>query len=115
MTAGLHRQFAIIVAPLIWAAHFVLSYALLSIGCALNWQDAQAFGLDLIRGLLLLLTVAAVAALLLLLGSARNTGHSLRIGSRARFMATIAGGLSVLSLIAVLWIGLAVVLIPPCR
>lgn len=115
MTAGLSRELSVIVAPLVWATHFVLSYVLLSIGCALDWQAARIFGLDLIRCLLLLLTAAAVVALLVLLGTARRAGRSVRIGSRSRFMATIAGGLSILSLIAVIWIGLAIMLIPPCN
>lgn len=115
MAAGLGREPSIIAAPLVWAAHFVLSYALLSIGCALGWQTAQVLGLDLIRSLLLLLTAAAIAALLVLLGAAWHVRHHAAVGSRPRFSATTATGLAILSLIAVVWIGLAIVLMPPCH
>lgn len=115
MTAGLSRELSIIAAPLVWAAHFVLSYALLSIGCALDWQTVQVLELDLIRSLLLLLTAAAIAVLLMLLGTAWRARHRAAVGSRPRFSATAATGLAILSLIAVIWIGLAIVLMPPCH
>lgn len=114
MRALQQRTPAIVAGPLVWSAHFVLCYALLSVGCAVGWQDIGLLGVDLIRGLLLLITAAAVAALLALLVSARR--HSLRApaGSRPRFMAATAAGLDIVSLIAVLWLGLAIPLVGPC-
>lgn len=115
VTAGLGREPSIIVAPLVWAAHFLLCYSLLSIGCAQGWQATSVLGLDLIRVLLLLLTAAAVIALLALLTSTWRSRHRSKYGSRQRFSATTAAGLAFLSLIAVVWIGLAIIFMPPCQ
>jgi uncharacterized membrane protein YqjE len=108
------RTPGIVAGPLVWAAHFTLCYALLSVGCSAGWQNASVLGLDLIRGLLLLATAAAVAMLsALLIRSVRQRNRE-PAGTRPRFMAAAAAGLNVLSLIAVLWTGLAIPLTVPC-
>lgn len=101
--------------PLVWTAHFVMSYALLSIGCALRWNAAVVFGLDVIRLLLLLITAAAALGLLGLLATSWRQWRRTTTGSRAGFTAATAAGLDALSLIAVLWLGLAVMLTVPCE
>lgn len=101
--------------PLVWTAHFVTSYVLFSIGCALQWNAATVFGLDVIRLLLLVITAAAVLGLFGLLVISRRRLRRTTTGSRARFTAATAAGLDALSLIAVLWLGLAVLLTAPCE
>lgn len=101
--------------PLLWAVHFVLCYGLLSIGCAAGWQAASFLGLDTIRALLLALTTLAAAILLVLLAHAWRAHRGRSGGSQQRFMAVVSAGLAVLSLTAVVWLGLAVIAIPPCQ
>jgi uncharacterized membrane protein YidH (DUF202 family) len=103
-----------IVGPLVWGAHFTLSYALLSIGCALDWQRISLLGVDVIRLVLSALTAVAV---LLLIGLAVSGWHRWRAapeGTAERFSAGSALGLHILSLIAVIWVGMAVPLMRPC-
>jgi len=105
-------------APLIWGAHFAGAYALLSIGCALRWQAQQWLGVDLIRCLLAVLTLAAVGILGALLVQAWRASPAAtetdEPAQAARFFARVNAGLALLSLIAVLWLGSAIAMMPPC-
>lgn len=101
--------------PLVWAAHFTACYALLSVGCAAGWQRSMWFGIDLIRLPLLLLTALAVLVLLALLTRAGRAQRHAGPGSQRRFLTATAAGAALLSLIGVIWLGLAIPLMAPCH
>lgn len=102
----------LLLGPLVWTLHFVLVYALVSIGCAAGWQNTPAAGIDLLRFLLAGVSIIAVLALLWLLK--RCWSDPLRHGGETRFVPLASAGLALLSLIAVLWATVAIPLMLPC-
>jgi cation transport ATPase len=101
---------AMVLGPTVWALHFVLIYALLSIGCALDWQAVDVAGLDAVRIVLLAVTAAAAVPLLWLAWRAwRGTADEMD-GLRSRAVVALA----LLSLLAVLWEAMAIPLMQPC-
>jgi len=91
-----------LIGPAIWGAHFLLCYALLSVGCALGWpSNALRWSL----GALTALALTWLGCRLVVAGRSANDFHA-RVGR----------GLDLLALIAVLWLGAALPLVPAaCR
>ncbi|WP_119459219.1 hypothetical protein [Rhodospirillaceae bacterium SYSU D60014] len=104
--------------PLIWAAHFLFIYIFQALACARGFADIDLFGVGIVPLTVGVATVAAaVATIFMLLVAMRDLGA---IGSAAerdaeRFMNWMTAAGAGLSLVAVLWDGLPVLLLPPCQ
>src|SRR3546814_11085129 len=101
---------------LIWAAHFLLIYGFAALACARGFADVRLLGagvVPLIVGAATAVAILAVAAMLLLalLGPGKENAAA-RGGPRfLRWMTALVSGLS---LVAIVWTGLPVLLLPAC-
>lgn len=112
-----NRLIGLALPPALWAAHFVLSYAAVSLACA--YHVPRLFGLDPAK---LVIALATIVVLLLLahagrthyrlwqVAGARNENDS----AMRRFFAITSLMLCVLSAAAVMLTGLPALLLPSC-
>lgn len=112
MHRPLLRAFAPLVAgPLVWAGHFLFIYALNGVRCARPGMEAFWLGIALPSwaiGIAGLLALAAIG-----LFHSRLRAH-LSASGDARFLRSVAGGLNLLSAVAVSWQTAPVLLLPAC-
>jgi hypothetical protein len=107
------RSFLLIFSgPIIWAVHFLAIYGGTGVVCArpaaarLQW-----FGLHAADWLTLIASVMAIAAIgIVLLRVRKKNDHA----GRAEFTPWITAGLGMLSIIAILWETLPILLVPAC-
>lgn len=92
---------------LIWAAHFLAIYGFTAIACARGFASAQWLGMGVLPLTIGAATAVAASALAAIVVQAMRTG-------RSSFTEWMAAALAGLALIAVLWEGLAVLLVPGC-
>jgi hypothetical protein len=102
----------------IWSVHFVAVYVLMSLGCALSFATAQLAGMSAINLVLLILTAVLLAAILYLGWASLRQWQLLR-GSgaaeqNAAFMALAATLIHAIPLLAVIYVGLPLLISPPC-
>jgi hypothetical protein len=112
MTGNFARTFLFMLAgPLIWAAHFLFIYAVNGVNCARPALHATWLGLD---AALWIIVAASLFALLAM--AAIFLRHYLRMPSSAAmgFVPWLAGALSLLSAIAIVWETMPVLLVPAC-
>lgn len=117
-TRNFASTFTAMLSPfLIWAGHFGLVYAINGMACARGLGEASLLGLPAVP---LLVVLATVAGMLLagwvMVRSITGGGPADHVDSRdprefARWF-TAAGAAS--SLLAILWVGLPAVQVPPC-
>lgn len=120
--------FSLIVGPMVWAAHFLVVYVTTAIACAKDFFNHQVWGIDLVPFTVGIATL--IAAVLIVDGIALSyrrwrgpPGARAEMPphdrsdkqSRYRFMAYAGLLLSGLSLVAILWVALPVLLIDSCR
>lgn len=91
---------AMVAAPLLWAAHFMLVYAGESLLCRAASPAGHSF-------LVVVATLAASLAVLYGLGPGRRRA--------AGFHSRVEAGLGVLSLTGILWTGIAGLMLAACR
>ncbi|WP_198411302.1 hypothetical protein [Marinimicrobium alkaliphilum] len=99
---------------LLWALWFVVLYGGLSIVCAVAPPAAASGALTGLNGGLLLLTATVLALLAIMTWRCWRAGKAQAPGSSERFMARLGAGAHGVSALATLWIGLPVVVLPPC-
>lgn len=103
--------FKLAFAPLVWSAHFVICYALVSLDCALSggWSPAA-------------IICVTVIALLMLAWSGWSNFRHWRLASLAEgterpmqaFYALNSFLLCALSALALAWVAMPVLVLPPC-
>lgn len=95
---------------LVWTVHFVFIYGFVGLACARPWGTAAALGVGLVPlvvGLATLLAAAAIPAILVL-GRLRGDGAN-------RFLDRLALAIGLLALLAVIWEGAAILVVPACQ
>lgn len=97
----------------VWALHFVIVYSVQGLGCVEAWNQAM------VTTALLLLTVVALAAIAWLgwrahRAAAACAGSDDADARRRRFVALVTGLLAVLSIVAVVFTAIPILLLPPC-
>jgi hypothetical protein len=106
---------AMISAIIVWALHFVLVYAVVGLGCERPFTlGRDTAGLWLLAGTLVALGAVVAIGLAALGVWRRERRHSDPTATRRRFMAAVAGLLSMLSFFAILMTVLPVVMLPSC-
>lgn len=108
--------------PLVWAAHFLFCYVLVSVACAFGFASAAGGGWGTVPILLVIASVLALASIagLALLAYRRGgeAGGSRRPedaeAARHRFMSLTAMLLGVLSAIGVVYTSVPLFVLPPC-
>jgi hypothetical protein len=98
MTAGLT----------LWAIAFCLLYGLHGIGCARGWATIAVAGTSLHRAALAALWIACLAAGAALVARSRPHRHAQALVDRAAFPIALIG------LVATLFTGLPILLLPAC-
>lgn len=112
MQSSFARAFLLMLAgPIIWAAHFLFIYSFVGVVCArpalhVKWMGAAMSSWVIVAASLLALAAMAVIYL-------RLRGSMPRTGDPA-FLPWLAGTLSLLSAVAIIWETLPVLLVPPC-
>ncbi|QBQ55719.1 hypothetical protein [Nitrosococcus wardiae] len=106
-------------AAIIWIIHFLLSYGIVSLACAYGYARSRLLGLN---SVMLGIGFTTVVALILLIYTAainyRKWRHELNLSasdiSPSPFIALNSMLLCGLSIIAVLWVALPSLMLPPC-
>ncbi|MBS9404017.1 hypothetical protein KG088_10280 [Halomonas sp. TRM85114] len=96
----------------IWSLWFVTVYGGLSVVCAVSPpapEEGAFTGLNLVLGGLTLLTLGFLAWL-----TQRCVAAARRKRGRLRYMSALAGGLYLFSTLGVAFVGLPLLLLPPC-
>ncbi|RUO25942.1 hypothetical protein CWE09_04235 [Aliidiomarina minuta] len=96
----------------VWSVWFVALYGGLSVACEVAPPAAEAGALTWINASLLVLTLATTGVLLLLAWASLRAAPALK--SNRRFILRIAAAIYLLSALSALFIGLPVVILPPC-
>jgi hypothetical protein len=82
-----------------WALHFALIYGFTGLACARGWDRAVPWTVGIAT-----LAAAGIAAFLLVAGLQRRRG----------FEGSVTAGLAAFALLAILWEGAAIFMVPPC-
>jgi hypothetical protein len=116
MTAGL----------LAWGAAFLVTYGFAAIACARQFAGRLVLGLPLVHAVIAIATLVTGGAAIAVILHARRDLHrhasqTSRVGSGSRagaesrrLQASVALATAVLGLIAILWNGIAALLVPAC-
>lgn len=110
--------------PALWFAYFLAVYGLNALRCAFG-IEAQLFGTNLIGFAVAALSVLTTVLMLLLgvMGYRRRFGAALRTAANdgppgedgpVRFLAGAGLTLTLLSLVATVWVWIAVLMVPAC-
>lgn len=99
----------------VWALCFLVLYVGLSIGCQLPVAQSDVMGMPVLSLVLSLLWLVHAAWLLWLIARAHHRWRTLAQASTdARFVATLTLLLHAAALLAVIWTGFPVLLLPAC-
>lgn len=103
---------------LIWGAHFGVVYIFNALACARRFDGLSYFGIGIVPLTVLATTVAALLAtlgVLILAFRRRGPARLLREPGPANdFMRNLTASIAALSMVAIAWNGLPVLLTPPC-
>jgi hypothetical protein len=116
------RLLGVISGMIVWAAWFVVVYALTGVGCDAGWQLREVPGGNLLSALML---ASTLLALVLIGGSSwrgyvlwrrgvDGTGASREAGQRQRFMGLVAFVLSAMAAVGTLMIAIPILMLDPC-
>jgi hypothetical protein len=114
--AFIRKTFFVLGGLLIWAAHFGFVYVFNALACARNFHRLHLLGFSVVPLTIVLGTAIASAAVLALMFIAlRARGHiDDARDSSADFLRHLAVAVALLSLLAIGWIGLPAIIVPPC-
>lgn len=100
---------------LIWATHFVLLYVFSALACARGFWGWRWLGIGVVPWFVGVATLAAVAAVLIVaVRSLRYAGGRLPPENASRFVHWMTAAIGGLSLLAILWNAMPVLLVPVC-
>lgn len=110
------QVFLMLAGLLAWAVQFTIVYGATSTLCGREWADTTFLGIGLVQAVVLATTLAALIAAALALAWSLRTFRRLNEQSPpADLFMSQAGALTGgLSLIAILWQGLPVFILPAC-
>ena len=97
---------ALLLPPLLWAAHFLTVYVFVSLACLWGWHRLALLGLPLVHGVVGGVTLGVAAAVLL---ATRSAAQLQGFPGRAGL------GIGLLFAAATLMVGLPTLLAPVCR
>lgn len=110
------KTFSVLGGLLIWAAYFGFVYVFNALACARSFHRLHLLGFSVVP--LTILSGAAIAAtgvLVLMFIALRGPDHVEDTrDSSADFLRHLAVGVALLSLLAIGWIGLPAIIVPPC-
>lgn len=110
---------SLVAAPIVWAAHFLLSYVIVSLACAAGLTESWVAGITAIQASIGALTLVAIA-LLVWSGIVnhdkwRRAPRSASAGDdMSRFFALASVLLCGLSAVAVIWVAFPAFILPSC-
>jgi membrane associated rhomboid family serine protease len=84
---------------IVWALHFAVAYGYTGLACARGWSESVPWVVGIST------VIAAVAAAALLLGGLRRRGQ---------FEPALGAGISGFALLAILWEGASILVVPAC-
>ncbi len=121
-----HRRLLLLVLPvLVWFAYFLLTYAVIAVGCAFSIRR-ELFGFGIVQWIAAVSTIVTFAIIAVIGIQAfrrwREAHNAMKWREttaapdidRLRFFALGTLLLSLLSLIATVWVGLPILIVPPC-
>jgi hypothetical protein len=100
---------------IVWGARFLGVYSFTALACARGWASAEFFGIDVVRGTIVLATIISVALCLALIyvGLTRlRRGHG---GESRRFLHLLAILTAGLAVLAIFWETVPVLLVRLCE
>lgn len=111
------------IAPLIWATHFLAIYGFTALACArkgtADWVGANWVEVAAVPWFVGAATLIAAALLLLIIRQASRqairNGRSAEVPVVKGFVSWLTIGIAALSLLAVMWDALPVLLVPICQ
>lgn len=112
MPGTFSRAFLFMLAgPIIWAVHFLFIYTVNGVACARPAMDRSWAGMPVASWIIVAASVAALTAMAFIYLRMRN-----RVPGNAGpgFLPWVAGMLSFLSAVAVVWETMPVILVPGC-
>jgi hypothetical protein len=98
--------------PLVWAAHFLFIYGFTGIACARRNRPVEWLGVDIVAWAVSGATLIALATILVLLARTSYRGKPCDCSSFIHWMTLALGGIS---LLAIGWETVPVLLVPACR
>lgn len=112
----LQRWFTLIGAPIIWIAHFGISYVIVSLVCALQLTELQIAGLDLAQLGIALITVLSLFLIgwIALVQARRWRNPPGPDPDMNRFFAINTLLLCAVSALALLWVAFPAAVLPTC-
>jgi hypothetical protein len=115
-TAFIRNTFFVLSGLLIWAAYFGFVYVFNALACARGFHRLQLLGFGVVPLTIVLGTALAVAAVLALMFIALRAPGLVddTRDSSADFLRHLAVTVALLSLLAIGWIGLPAMIVPPC-
>jgi hypothetical protein len=100
---------------IVWASAFVALYVVLSIGCAAGLHQSQSFGGNALTALLAAVFGIHLAALGGLQWWAIGNWRGRRDATRSNgYLAVLTCTITAVGIVALLFIGLPMLLVPPC-
>jgi hypothetical protein len=111
--------FSLIIAPVIWGAHFLASYAIVSLACAAATTEPLLFDMNVVDVSMAILTLVAIA-LFIYIGAVNYAKWQRALHQQApgddlsRFFALCSVMLCGVSAVAVIWVAFPTYMLPPC-
>lgn len=110
---------SMVVAPLIWSAHFVVCYVLVALVCALGWTEVRLLGMPLgVAGValasLIALALLGYTAMLNIEKYRRAPTDASAANDASAFIALNSVLLCALSTVALLWVAFPAFMLPTC-
>lgn len=110
---------SMIAAPLIWAAHFLICYVLVSLACTLGWSEQQLLGRNPAEIGIALISLAALAllgytAILNFEKYRQAPSDASSANDISAFIALNSVLLCALSTVALIWVAFPTLMLPSC-
>jgi hypothetical protein len=99
---------------IIWASAFVFLYAIQAIGCAVGWNRGALGGFNQLTVILMFVWIAHIVPLLVLVPQQFRSAKSGGQGAQAGFLLWLAFLMTLVGLVATLWVGFPLMVLPPC-
>ncbi len=99
---------------IIWASAFVFLYAIQAIGCAAGWNLGQLGGFNQLTVILMLVWIAHIVPLLVLVPQQFRTAKMGGADRQESFLHWLAFLMTLVGLVATLWVGFPLMMLPAC-
>ena len=99
---------------IVWASAFVFLYALQAIGCAVGWNHGSLGGFNQLTVILMFAWIAHIVPLLVLVPQQFRSAKAGGGGGQESFLLWLAFLMTLVGLVATLWVGFPLMILPPC-